>query len=102
MTAVWTAIVLTAVANFILKAAGPVALGGRRLGSRATKLIALLPAALLAALIVTQTFADERSLTLDARAGGVAVAIVVIACRGGMLTVLGLATVTTAALRAIA
>ena len=102
MTAVWTAIVLAAVANFVLKAAGPVALGGRRLGPGVTKLIALLPAALLAALIVTQTFAGERSLTLDARAGGVAVAIMAIACRRGMLTVLALATATTAALRAFA
>ena len=74
---------------------------GRELGRGAQKLIALLPAALLAALVVTQTFADGRSLELDARAGGVAVAIVAIACRAGLLTVLALATVTTAALRAL-
>lgn len=102
MTAVWTAIALGAVANFLLKAAGPVALGGRELGRGARELIALLPAALLAALVVTQTFADAGSLTLDARAAGVAVALVAIACRAGMLTVVALATVTTAALRALA
>lgn len=101
MSNVWTAIALAAVANFVLKAAGPVAFGGRELVRGAQKLIALLPAALLAALVVTQTFADGRSLELDARAGGVAVAIVAIACRAGLLTVLALATVTTAALRAL-
>lgn len=102
MTAVWTAIALGAVANFILKAAGPVALGGRELGKGAQNLISVLPAALLAALVVTQTFADERALVLDARAAGVVVAIIAIACRAGMLTVLALAAITTAALRALA
>lgn len=101
MTAVWTAIGLAAVANFLLKAAGPLALGGRELGQGAQKLIALLPAALLAALVVTQTFADGRSLALDPRAAGVAVAIVAIACRAGVLSVLVLATLTTAGLRAL-
>lgn len=102
MTAVWTAIALAAVANFILKAAGPVAMGGRELSRSAQKSIALLPAALLAALIVTQTFADGRSLELDARAGGVAVAVLAIACRAGLLVVLALAILTTAGLRALA
>jgi len=102
VTAVWTAIALGAAANFILKAAGPVVMGRRQLSRGAQKLIALLPAALLAALVVTQTFADGSRLELDARAGGVAVAIVAIACRRGLLTVLALATITTAALRALA
>jgi uncharacterized membrane protein len=101
MTAVWTAIALAAVANFALKAAGPVAMGGRTLGPRAQKAITLLPGALLAALVVTETFGDGSSLVLDARAAGVAVAVMAIACRAGMLTVLALATITTAAVRAL-
>jgi len=101
MTAVWTVIGLAALANFVLKAVGPVALGGRELSRGAEKLIGLLPAALLAALVVAQTFADGRSLSLDARAAGVAVAIAAIACRAGTLAVLALATATTAALRAL-
>lgn len=102
MNAVWTAIVLVGVANFVLRAAGPVALGGRELGGGAQKLTALLPAALLSALVITQTFADGRSLVLDPRAAGLAVAVAAIACRAGMLTVLALATITTAAVRALA
>jgi uncharacterized membrane protein len=101
MSGVWAAIALVGAANFVLKAAGPVALGGRELGPRAEQLIAVLPAALLAALVVTQTFADGQALTLDPRAAGVAVAVVASLGRAGMLTVIGLAAVTTAVLRAL-
>ncbi len=101
MTAVWTAIGLFAVTNFALKAAGPIALGGRELPQWSERLVARLPAALLTALVVTQTFAADRELVLDARAGGVAVAVVAIVCRAGMLTVLVAATVATALLRLV-
>ena len=56
----------------MIKAAGPVALGGRDLPRWAERLIVLLPAALLSALVVVQTFADGKALVLDARAAGLA------------------------------
>jgi hypothetical protein len=49
-----------------------VALGGRDLPRWADQLIALVPAALLPALIVVETFAHGKELVLDARAAGVA------------------------------
>ena len=66
---VWIAIGVLTVVCFGIKAAGPVALGGRDLPRGAKRLIGLLPAALLSALVVVQTFADGKALALDARAG---------------------------------
>ena len=51
MTAVWTSIVVVAVASFAIKAAGPVFLGGRELPGPVRDVIALLAPAILAALV---------------------------------------------------
>ena len=101
MTAVWTAIGVLTVVCFAIKAAGPVALGGRELPRAAERLIVLLPAALLSALVVVQTFASGRELVLDARAAGLAAAVVAVALRASVLVVLLVAAVTAAALRAL-
>ncbi len=68
MSAVWITIVAMTVISFVIKAAGPVALGGRDLPLWADRLIVLIPAALLSSLVVVQTFADGQELVLDARA----------------------------------
>jgi branched-subunit amino acid transport protein len=101
VSAVWASIGLAAVAVFVAKAAGPVLLVGRELPAAVRRALVLLPAALLAALVVTQTFADGRALVLDARAAGLAVAMLALLARRGLLTVLLLATLTTAGLRAL-
>jgi hypothetical protein len=63
--------------------------------------MALLGPALLAALIVTNTFADGRALVLDARAAGLAAALVAVALRAPVLVVILAAAVTAGGLRAI-
>ena len=98
---VWIAIAALTVICFAIKAAGPVALGGRDLPRWADQLIALVPAALLPALIVVETFAHGRELVLDARAAGLAAAMVVLALRGSMLIVLLVAAGVTAGVRAL-
>jgi branched-subunit amino acid transport protein len=98
---VWIAIAVLAVVCFAIKAAGPVALGGRDLPRWADRLIALVPAALLPALVVVETFSDGKTLVLDARAAGLAAAIVVLALRGSMLIVLLAAAAVTAGVRAL-
>ena len=70
----WVVIGVLAVATFAIKAIGPVALGGRELSPRAAAVIGLLAPALLAALVMVETFANQSELTLDARAVGVAAA----------------------------
>ena len=101
MTDVWIAIGVLTVVCFAIKAVGPVALGGRDLPPAAERLIVLLPAALLSALVVVQTFASGRELVLDARAAGVAAALVAVALRASVLVVLLVAALTAAGLRAL-
>ena len=99
MTTLWVTIVAVALASAAIKAAGPVLVGGRELPPRVTSVVALLAPALLAALVVTETFGEERHLVLDERAIGVAVAGVALALRVPVLGAVALAAATTALVR---
>src|SRR5918999_824877 len=59
--------------------------GGRELPDAAFAVIGLLAPALLAALILTDTFAREQDLTVDARAAGLACAAVAVLLRAPLL-----------------
>ncbi len=100
MTTLWITIVVVALANAVIKAAGPVLVGGRELPPRAVAVIALLAPALLAALVVTETFGEDGHLVLEERAIGVAVAAAALALRAPMLLAIALAAATTALIRA--
>ena len=100
MTTLWGAIIVVALANVAIKAAGPMLVGGRDLPARATAIIALLAPALLAALVVTETFGEGRDLVLDGRAIGVAVAGLALWLRAPVLIAVALAAVATALARA--
>jgi hypothetical protein len=92
VTGVWVTIASLAVATTALKLAGPLVLGGRPLPAGAMSVIELLASALLAALVVVETFGKGRSLTLDARALGVAFAAIALAKRAPVIVaVLGAA-----------
>jgi branched-subunit amino acid transport protein len=67
---------------------------------RVQRAAALLPLALLAALVVVQVFGDGRSLVLDARAAGLAAAAVAVLLRAPFIVVVVAAAATAAALRA--
>ena len=101
MSAIWVTIIALAVATTALKLAGPLLLGGRDLPAAAIGVIELLASALLAALVVVETFGKGRSLTLDARALGVAFAAVVLARRAPMIVAVIGAAVVTALARAL-
>ena len=100
MTVLWITIVAVALANAATKAAGPILVGGRELPPSANAIIALLAPALLAALVVTETFGEDGRLILDERAVGVAVAAVALALRAPVLLAVVLAAVATALARA--
>ena len=100
MTTLWIEIVIFTLANAAKKAAGPEIVGGRDLHPRVVAVIALLAPALLAALVVTETFGEEQHLVLDERAIGVAVAGLALALRAPVLVAVALAAVTTALTRA--
>lgn len=90
-----------AVTTALVKAAGPVLLGGRDLPARAVGVIRLLPAVLLAALVVTSTFAEGQHLEVDAATAGVAVGAVLIWQRRPLLLAVLVAVAVTAAIRAL-
>jgi uncharacterized membrane protein len=100
VTTLWVAIVAVALANAAIKAAGPLLIGERDLPPRVVAVVALLAPALLAALVATETFGGNRSLVIDERAIGVAVAGLVLALRGPVLIAVALAAVATALARA--
>lgn len=72
----WAAILVLAGGAYAFKLAGVMGLGRFLTGERASAIGALLPPALLFALVAVQTFAVDSesgaSLALDARAAGVA------------------------------
>jgi hypothetical protein len=95
MTSVWVTIAVLAAATAGLKLVGPLALGGRPLREGAMNVVELVASALLAALVVVETFGNGRSLTLDARALGVAFAALLLVRRLPMaVVVVGAAAVT--------
>jgi hypothetical protein len=99
---IWATIAGLAVASAAIKAAGPVALGGRELPPALTDAIAVLAPALLAALVVTETFAGEgRTLVLDARAAGLGAAGVSVAVRAPLLVTVAVAALAAALVRAV-
>ena len=103
MTAVWVSVVALCVATASMKAIGPVSVGGRRLSGRAASVIALVAPALLASLVVYETFnTDGRGIELDARVVGLAAAGAALALKRSMLVVVAVAAVATALSRAIA
>jgi uncharacterized membrane protein len=102
VSTVWTTILALAAGTVAIKAAGPVALGGRALPARLGGFIGLLAPSVLAALVAVETFASGHQLVLDARAVGLAAAAVALAFRRSMLFVVVAAAVATALVRAIA
>ena len=72
----WTLIVALALGAYAFKVLGLVVIGARSLPPVVERCLALIPAAMLSALIVKDTFSVGQELVLDARAAGVAVAVV--------------------------
>jgi branched-subunit amino acid transport protein len=102
MTDAWIVVAGVGVATIAVKALGPVLLGGRPLPERLSSVVRLLAPAVLSALVVTQTFGDQRALVLDARVVGVGAAIVALRLRAPTLVVVVVAAAATAIVRALA
>jgi len=95
----WWAILGAAAGCYLLKLAGlsiPAGVLQRPLVERIADLI---PVALLAALVAVQVFARGTHLTLDARAAGLAVAVIALLLRAPFLVVVVAAALTAALLR---
>ncbi len=99
MNEVWVSVSVIGAATILIKAAGPVLLGGRELPPRIVDVVTLLTPAVLAALVATQVFASGQSLVVDERVIGLAVAAVALTFRAPVLVVVALAAATTAGAR---
>jgi len=96
---IWAAVLAGSLGCFVLKYAG-MSVPKRILADRRVqKVAALLPIALLTALILIQTFTTGKHLVVDARAGGLAVACVAVLLRAPFLVVVAAACVATALIR---
>jgi branched-subunit amino acid transport protein len=96
---IWAAVLAGSIGCYLLKLAG-LSVPPRVLESRTVQRIAAaLPVALLSALIVIQTFTTGHRLTLDARAGGLAAALIAVLLRAPFLVVVGVAAATAALIR---
>jgi branched-subunit amino acid transport protein len=98
---VWIAIGVTAVGCYLVKLLGLSVPQGVLERPLVQRLAALLPVALLAALIAQQTFADQVTLTVDARAAGLAASAVALLLRAPFLVVVAAAVLVTAGVRAL-
>jgi branched-subunit amino acid transport protein len=101
MSDAWIVVIALIVTTAIIRASGPVALGGRELPPRALNVVALLAPALLAGLVMTETFGHDGELVLDERAAGVAAAGGTLLFRDSPLIAVVVAAAVTAGLRAL-
>lgn len=98
-TTVWVAVLAASVGCYAIKLAG-LSVPDRVLEDpRVRRVAALLPVALLAALVAVQTVAHGTTLVVDARLAGVGVAILAVLLRAPFLVVVLAAMATTALLR---
>lgn len=102
MSAATTVLVLLTIGIFAFKSAGPLFIGARPLPPRVQNLVDLLPAALLAALVVVSTFSAGQSIVIDARVAGMVVAALALWRRVPFVLVIILASATTAVVRQLA
>ena len=97
----WTLIAACAAVTAAIKAAGPVALGGRELPPWFSSIVAMMAPALFAALVVTQALAEGREWAVGADTVGVALAGIAAWRGASVIVVVAVAVVTTAVLRAV-
>ncbi len=101
MSALWVVVIVVGATTMLIKATGPLLLGGRPLPPRLTSVLDLLAPAVLAALVVTQAVGGDRAIVLDERLAGLGAAAVALRLRAPILAVVVLAAAVTALLRAL-
>ena len=101
MSDAWIIVLVVGIGTMLLKAVGPVGVAHRELPPRVEHLLELVAPAILAALVVTETFASGRHLVVDARLAGVAAAIVLVLLRAPFWAIVLVGAVVTAGVRAL-
>ncbi len=96
----WLLVLSLAGAAYLFKVTGLVIVGGRSLPAVVERCLALVPAALISALIVKDTVSVGDELVLDARLPGVLAAVVAARLRAPLIAVIVLGAAVTALARA--
>lgn len=100
-TELWFLIGVLSVVAYALKAVGFVIVGGRTMPQVIDRCLSLIPASLLAALVVKDTFTVANDLVVDARAAGLVVAALAVWRRAPFIVVVVAAMAATALVRAL-
>jgi branched-subunit amino acid transport protein len=95
----WAGVLVACAACYALKLAGLSLPASVLQDARVQRTVPLVPIALLAALVATQTFSTGHHLVLDVRAAALGVAIVAVLLRAPFLVVVASAAATAALLR---
>jgi len=98
---VWVLILGLAALTALIKALGPVLLGGRELPPWFSRVTMLMAPTLLSALVVTSVLTAGRSWSVGAHTAGVAVAALMLWRRCSLVSCVVVAVLVTAGLRAI-
>jgi branched-subunit amino acid transport protein len=95
----WAGVLVACAACYALKLAGLSLPAGLLQDARVQRTIPLVPVALLAALVATNTFSVGNHLVVDVRAAALGVAVVAVLLRAPFLVVVASAAATAALLR---
>jgi branched-subunit amino acid transport protein len=101
VSAGWWTVLAVGLGTFALKAVGPVGVAGRRLPAPLAALLESIAPAILAALVVAETFASGRSLVADARLAGAGAGVVCVVLRAPLWAVVLTGALATAGVRAL-
>ena len=97
----WWVVVWLSLGAYAFKVLGFVVIGSRKLPRPLERCLLLIPAALLAALVVKDTFSTQQTLAVDERAVGLAVALLCVWRKRSLVVAVVAAATATALLRAI-
>jgi branched-subunit amino acid transport protein len=98
VNAMWIGIIATSVIAFLLKYLGHSVPERWLSHPRVLKINSLIPIALLSALVAVQTFTNDKTLVVDQRLAGLAVAVIALILRAPFAVVVISAAATSAAL----
>ncbi len=96
----WALVIGLSAGAYLLKILGLVVIGDRKFPPRYEGVIALVPVAMLCALIMKDTFTNGQDLAIDARMAGVGLAVVGVWRRVPLWLVIVASCATTALVRA--
>ena len=98
----WTFVFALAATAYAFKVLGLVLVGERKLPAMLDRCLALIPAALIAALVVKDTFSVGQHLQLDARDAGVGAAVIAAWRKAPLIAVIVIGAGVTALVRVVA